>query len=76
MRTALAVLPPVRKIWPSDTNFLLVEFADAARAYAAAVRHGLLLRDVSRQPRLAGCLRITVGSPDENDRLIASLGSA
>jgi histidinol-phosphate aminotransferase len=76
LRTALAVLPPVRKIWPSDTNFLLVEFADAARAYAAAVRHGLLLRDVSRQPRLAGCLRITVGSPDENDRLIASLGSA
>lgn len=76
MRAALATLPIVRKIWPSDANFLLVEFADAARAYAAASRSGLLLRDFSSQPRLAGCLRITVGSPEENDRLIASLGAA
>jgi len=76
LRAALAAIPIVRKIWPSDTNFLLVEFADAARAYTAAVRKGLLLRDFSQQPRLAGCLRITVGSPDENDRLIASLGAA
>lgn len=76
LRAALVALPLVRKIWPSDANFLLVEFADAARAYAAAVRNGLLLRDFSRQPRLTGCLRITVGSPDENDRLIASLAAA
>lgn len=76
LRVALATLPMVRRIWPSDTNFLLVEFDNAARAHAAASRSGLLLRDFSRQPRLVGCLRITIGSPDENDRLIASLGAA
>lgn len=76
MRAALATLPIVRRIWPSDANFLLVEFDDAARAFAAASRSGLMLRDFSSQPRLAGCLRITVGSPEENDRLIASLGAA
>jgi histidinol-phosphate aminotransferase len=76
LRAALDALPIVRKTWPSDTNFLLVQFDDAARANAFAVGGGLLLRDFSRQPRLAGCLRITVGSPDENDRLIASLGAA
>ena len=76
MRAALATLPIVRKIWPSDANFLLIEFDDAARAFAAASRSGLMLRDFSSQPRLAGCLRITVGSPEENDRLIASLGAA
>lgn len=76
LRTALEALPMVRKIWPSDTNFLLVEFDDAMRAYETAERSGLQLRDFSRQLRLAGCLRITVGSPDENDRLIASLGAA
>jgi histidinol-phosphate aminotransferase len=75
-RAALATLPIVRRIWPSDANFLLVEFDDAARAYAAASRSGLLLRDFSSQPRLAGCLRITVGSPEENDRLTTSLGAA
>jgi histidinol-phosphate aminotransferase len=73
---ALIALPLVRKIWPSDANFLLVEFDDAARAFAAAARNGLLLRDFSRQPRLAGCLRITVGSREENDRLIAALAAA
>lgn len=76
LQAALVALPIVRKIWPSDANFLLVEFADAADAHAAAARNGLLLRDFSRQPRLAGCLRITVGSPDENDRLIAGLAAA
>jgi histidinol-phosphate aminotransferase len=76
LHAALVALPVVRRIWPSDANFLLVEFADAAAAHAAAARNGLLLRDLSRQPRLAGCLRITVGSPDENDRLITSLAAA
>ena len=76
LRAAFAAMPIVRTIWPSDTNFLLVEFADAARAYVAAKRSGLLLRDFSRQPRLTGCLRISVGTPDDNDRLIASLATA
>jgi len=46
-------MPIVRTIWPSDTNFLLVEFADAARAYVAAKRSGLLLRDFSKPVLIA-----------------------
>lgn len=75
LREALARLSGVHRIWPSETNFLLVQFEDAARACAAAVRSGLLLRDFSSRPRLEGCLRITVGTPGENDRLIACLES-
>jgi histidinol-phosphate aminotransferase len=73
LRAALEILPIVRRIWPSDSNFLLVRFVDAAWAYRAAFDAGLLLRDFSRQPRLAECLRISVGTPEENDRLIAIL---
>lgn len=71
---ALGRLAAVRRVWPSDANFLLVRFNDAARAMAAALRAGLLLRDLSRQPRLAGCIRITIGAPADNDRLLAALG--
>lgn len=76
LAAALPALPGVRRVFPSDGNFLLVEFADAARALAAAAASGLQLRDFSRQPGLAGCLRITVGSHEENDRLLAALGDA
>lgn len=76
LRDALLRLPCVRRIWPSETNFILVKFADATRAYVAAERSGFLLRDFSLRPRLDGCLRITIGSPDENDRLIACLAAA
>jgi len=73
---ALAGKACVRRVFPSEGNFLLVEFADAARALAAAAADGLQLRDFSRQSGLSGCLRITVGSRAENDRLLAALGDA
>ena len=70
---ALAALPIVRKVWPSEANFLLTEFRDAARALEAARGAGFLLRDFSRGALTPGCLRISVGSPAQNDRLIAAL---
>lgn len=73
---ALAAAPGVAKVWPSEANFLLARFRDADGALAAAAAAGLLLRDFSRQPDLAGCLRITVGTRAENDRLLAALGAA
>lgn len=73
LRQALAALPGVARVFPSEGNFLLVEFADAARALRAAAADNLLLRDFSRQPGLAQCLRITVASRGENDRLLAAL---
>lgn len=76
LATALATLPLVDRVWPSDANFLLVECADAGRMLAAGIRGGLLVRDVRSQPGLDRCLRITVGTPAENARLLASLESA
>jgi histidinol-phosphate aminotransferase len=76
LAAALAALPAVRQVFPSEANFLLVGFADAGRALAASAAAGLQLRDFSRQPALPGCLRITIGSRAENDRLLAALGDA
>jgi histidinol-phosphate aminotransferase len=73
---ALAALPGVARVFPSEGNFLLVEFADAGQALGAAAAGGFLLRDFARQPGLAGCLRITIGSRGENDRLLAALERA
>jgi len=73
LRAALASLPCVARIWPSAANFLLVEFDDAAGAVARTQRAGLLVRDFSGRPGLGQALRITVGSPQQNDQLIRSL---
>jgi histidinol-phosphate aminotransferase len=73
---ALARLRCVRRVFPSQANFLLVEFSDAARAFELSRNAGLLVRDVRRQPGLEGCLRITLGNPDQNRRLVAALEQA
>lgn len=66
----------VRKVWPSAANFLLVECAAPQRVLEAGIAARLLVRDVRRQPGLANALRITVGTPEQNDRLIAAVLSA
>ena len=66
----LASLPGVRRVWPSEANFLLVQCRDAGRVMEACRERGLLLRDFSRKPGLEGCLRVTVGDPDETERLV------
>jgi len=66
----------VARVHPSAANFLLVEFHDAAEALASARAAGFLVRDVRAQPHLARHLRITVGTPEQNARLIAALGHA
>lgn len=70
---ALAGLRGVRKVWPSDANFLLVEFDDAGDALARTRDAALLIRDVRANAGLGNALRITVGSAEQNDRLTASL---
>ncbi len=72
----LGELPQVRRIFPSRGNFLLVRFADAAAVYRDALSAGIVLRDVSRQPGLQDCLRISIGTPQQNDRLLAVLAAA
>jgi histidinol-phosphate aminotransferase len=61
----------VLKVWPSEANFLLVDFADAPAALAAARDEKLLIRDMRNVSPQS--LRISVGTPAQNDRLIRSL---
>ena len=73
LAAALHGLEGVRRLWPSEANFLLVEFDDAARALQRAHQAGVLVRDLRATPGLEQALRISVGSPEHNDRLLASL---
>jgi histidinol-phosphate aminotransferase len=66
-------LPGVTRVWPSASNFILVEFVDAPLALARARGAHFLIRDVRGYPGLGRCLRITVGSPEQNNRLLEAL---
>jgi histidinol-phosphate aminotransferase len=79
VRDALARCCGVRAVLPSQANFLAVRFEDAGRTCEALQVAGVVVRDVRRYPMLGDALRITIGSPDQNDRVLAvlrSLGSA
>jgi histidinol-phosphate aminotransferase len=76
MRERLERNPAVVRVHPSDANFLLVECRDARGFLAAAKAAGLIVRDFSSAPGLAGCLRISVGTPDQNRRLMDALEHA
>lgn len=63
--------------WPSDSNFILfrVRSGDGHGVWEGLLSHSVLVRDVSDWPGLDGCLRVTIGSPDENDRFLSALGA-
>lgn len=62
--------------FPAEANFLLFRIrGDTAAAAASFAREGVLLRDMSSWTGCEGCLRVSIGTPDENDRFIAALGS-
>ena len=72
-RHRLDGMASVIRVHPSDANFLLVEFRDAPAALEAGKDAGLLIRDFSSVPGLANHLRISIGTPDQNERLLAAL---
>lgn len=69
---ALSRFAFVEKVWPSAANFFLVRVSDAAKLMRHCEEHGVLLRDFGGA--LDNCLRISVGSATENDKLLALLG--
>lgn len=73
LRAALEQLPVVEKIYRSDANFLLVRVDDAQRIYDYLVESGIVVRNRNRITLCENCLRITVGTPDENRILIETL---
>jgi histidinol-phosphate aminotransferase len=75
MAAALPGLPGVRAVLPSQANFLAVRFEDAGAVYARLLEAEIVVRDVRRYPGLQDALRITLGTPGENDRVLAVLGS-
>lgn len=75
LAAGLAALPLVSRVWPSEANFLLVESPEPAELMRRARAAGFLLRDFSRGRHTPGCLRITVGSAEQNDRLLTGLAA-
>lgn len=71
MELALRGIPSVKEVYPSDANFLLVAFEDARATYENLLSQGVVVRNRSGQ--IANTLRITIGTPEENLRLIAAL---
>ena len=63
----------VQDIYPSDANFILVKTNDPKRIYDYLVQKGIIVRDRSKVDLCAGCLRITVGTPKENETLVETL---
>ena len=62
------------QVWPSDANMVLVRVADAASVFDGLKRRGILVKNVSKMHLLlANCLRLTVGSADENAQMLAAL---
>ena len=62
------------KTWPSDANMILVRVPDARKAFEGMKARGVLVKNVSTMhPLLANCLRLTVGTAEENDQMLAAL---
>ena len=73
LQRELAALPGVTP-FPSEANMILVRVPDAAAAFAGMKARGVLVKNVEPlHPLLAGCLRVTVGTPEENAKMIAAL---
>jgi histidinol-phosphate aminotransferase len=73
IQAVLAALPGV-KAWKSDANMILVRVPDAARTFDGMKARGVLVKNVSKMhPLLANCLRLTVGTAEENERMLAAL---
>jgi len=73
LSTALATTKNIKKVYPSDANFILAELNDPQKAYTQLVEQGIIVRDRSKVTLCEGCLRITIGTAQENDLLIKAI---
>lgn len=70
---AVAILPYCKKVYPTNANFFLAKFNDAQRVYDYLVSCGVIVRNRNKVALCHGCLRITIGSLDDNTQLLAAL---
>lgn len=75
MQSELTDLPFVKTVYTSDANFTLVKMMDARKIYEYLAAKGIIVRDRSRVILCDDCLRITIGTPEENKQLLAALKS-
>lgn len=73
LAAALAACPCIGQVYPSEGNFLLVRTAAPDLLYRELVAAGVIVRNRSRIAGCEGCLRITVGRPEENDRMLETV---
>jgi histidinol-phosphate aminotransferase len=76
LAAALGASPLIKLVFPSDANFVLVECVDADVVFNAAKSVGLVVRDQRKQPQCANCLRISIGTPEQNARLLQGIRAA
>jgi histidinol-phosphate aminotransferase len=67
-------MPLVEKVYPSDTNFLLVKIPNATKLYQFLLTKGIVVRDRSKLYNCEDTLRVTVGNEQENTEFIDALG--
>ncbi|MDV7400912.1 hypothetical protein RZS08_56370, partial [Arthrospira platensis SPKY1] len=70
LQNALYPFSWVKKIHKSEANFLLIEVDDAKKRYEALMQKGIVVRNRHGQPHCHQCIRISVGTKEENDFLI------
>jgi histidinol-phosphate aminotransferase len=75
LRDAMQQLPFCEKIYPSDANFILVKVNDANKLYDYLSGNEVIVRNRSKDAHCENCLRITIGTPEENGVLINLLKS-
>ena len=73
MVSAFMDLPICKRVYPSETNFLLVKFENAQAVYKYLSDRGIMVKDCSGMPLCENCLRITIGSKPENNELLSAL---
>lgn len=73
LEQALPLLSCVEKVFPSDANFLLVRVTNADDIYRYLCEKGIIVRNRTKEMHCLNCLRITVGTPTENDLIVTAL---
>jgi len=70
---SLQNISTVLSVFPSDANFLLFKIKDALKVYQKLATSGVIVRYRGNEPLCENCLRVTIGTPEENDRFLAEL---
>jgi histidinol-phosphate aminotransferase len=73
LKQSLQLLPNVLQVYPSDANFLLVKIKNARAVYESLLKKGIIVRDRSNVLLCTDCLRITIGTPQENVAVLEAL---